>query len=263
MSLYRRPWAGWKARLTTAAAAVLLIGAVGLIARPRNADAAELLKAVETAWTKVPAFHAVNLERGPRGPRRQEIWFVRDKGRRQEVRGNDELIAVSVRNQRWDFRWNVKQRMVAAWSTELKTGHSPESEGLMQDSEAMLRWAEANRAEIRVESDTLDGRRTRKLLLRWPGPATAGPLPRSETIWFDPDSLLPLKRLVECDNGQTFEVRIDYPAPKAVADDLFTFRAPPDTVIEINDPDLGRQVYSEAQRRPADPTPPVQKEGER
>jgi hypothetical protein len=35
-----------------------------------------------------------------------------------------------------------------------------------------------------------------------------------------------------------------------VPDDLFAFRPPPDLTIEINDPDLGRQVYSDA-RTPA------------
>ncbi len=38
---------------------------------------------------------------------------------------------------------------------------------------------------------------------------------------------------------------MDYPAPDSVPDDLFAFRPPPDVTIEINDPDLGRQVYSE------------------
>ncbi len=203
------------------------------------------------------------LTRRAGGTRREETWFVRDKGRREEVRNKDELIAVFVRNRRWDFRWDVRGRIVAAWSTDLATGHhNPEADGLVQDSEALLRWAESNRAEIRVEPDTIEGRRARKIVLRWPGPPNGGAVPRAETIWFDPESLRPVKRLVEFDDGQSIETRIDYPAPDAVADDLFTFRPPPDVVIEINDPDLGRQVYSEAQRRPADPAPRIQKGGE-
>ncbi len=259
-----RRLSGWKARITAAAAAVFLIGAIGLLARPRPADAAELLKSVEWTARKVAASHSVMLNRGPLETRREETWFVRDKGRREEVRDHDELIAVFVRNRRWDFRWDVRGRIVAAWSTDLATGHhNPESEGIVQDSEALLRWAESNRAEIRVKPDTIDGRRTRKLLLRWPGPPSGGSVPRAETIWFDPDSLRPMKRLIEFDDGRSIETRIDYPAPEAVAEDLFTFRPPPDVVIEINDPDLGRQVYSEARKRPADPAPHVQEGGKR
>ena len=255
---------GWKARVAAAAAAVFLIGAIGLGARPRPADAAQLLKAVESAWTKVPTSHSVTRMKLSGETRREETWFVRDKGRRQEVRDRDDLIAVFVRNRRWDFRWDVRGRIVAAWSTELKTDHaSPEADGLVQDSEALLRWAEANRAEIRVEPDTIAGRRARKIVLRWPGPPTGGAVPRAETIWFDPDSLRQVKRLVEFDDGRSIETRIDYPSPDAVAEDLFTFRPPPDVVIEINDPDLGRQVYSEARRRPAEPDPRVQEGGER
>jgi hypothetical protein len=238
--------AGWRTKITAAAAAVLLIGAIGLLARPRHANAASLLKAVEAAWTKVPSSHSVMLMRQANGIRREETWFVRDKGRREEVRNNHELIAVFVRNRRWDFRWDVRGRIVAAWSTELATGHRlPENEGLVQGSEALLRWAEEHHAEIRVEPDTIDGRRARKIALRWPGPPNGGAVPRAETIWFDPDSLRPVKRLVEFDDGQSIETRIDYPAPEAVADDLFAFRPPADVLIEINDPDLARQIYSE------------------
>ena len=251
---------GWRGKASAAAAAVLLIGAIGLVARPRHADAAELLRAVETAWTKVPTSHSVTRMKLSGEARREETWFVRDKGRRQEVRDRDELIAVFVRNRRWDFRWDVRGRIVAAWSTDLTTGHaSPEADGLVQDSEALLRWAEANRAEIRVEPDMIGGRKSRKIVLRWPGPPDGGIMTRTETIWFDPDSLRPVKRLAEFDDGRSIETRIDYPAPEAVADDLFSFRAPADVVIEINDPDLGRQVYSEGQRRTADPAPRVEK----
>jgi hypothetical protein len=40
-------------------------------------------------------------------------------------------------------------------------------------------------------------------------------------------------------------MQMDYPAPDGVPDDLFAFRPPADVTIEINDPDLGRQVYSD------------------
>ena len=120
-----------------------------------------------------------------------------------------------VRNRRWDFRWDVRGRIVAAWSTELATGHPrPEAGWTRGKQRGMLRWAEEHRAEIRVEPDTIDGRRARKIVLRWPGPPNGGAMPRAETIWFDPDSLRPVKRLVEFDDGQSIETRIDYPRPK-------------------------------------------------
>jgi hypothetical protein len=240
----RRP-AGWRLR-ATAAAAVLLIGAAAFMARPRTADAALLLKAVGRTWTEVPASHCVQWVQGPEGTRREETWFVRDKGQRKEVRVQDELIGVVVRNRRWEFRWDLPGRIVAAWSTELATGHSRYGQaGLVPDSQAMVRWAEAHRAEIRVEAVTVEGRAARKIALRWPGPAGEGSLPRTETIWIDPDSLRPVKLRMHYDDGRSIETRIDYPAVEAVAADLFAFRPPPDVVLEINDPDLGRQIYSE------------------
>ncbi len=124
----KRP-ARWRARLTAAAAAVLLIGAIGLLARPRHADAANLLKAVEAAWTKVPASHSVLLIRRSGDMRREETWFVRDKGRREEVRNDHELTAVFVRNRRWDFRWDVRGRIVAAWFNRAGHGSSLAREG--------------------------------------------------------------------------------------------------------------------------------------
>jgi hypothetical protein len=260
----RSPRSGWRRSATAAAAAVFLIGIVVLVVRPRQADAARLLKAVEAAWTEVPRAHSVVVTRRAGSLRRQETWCLRGKGRRDEVRSNDELIAVFVRNPRWDFRWDVRGRIVAAWSTELKASNTGlENDGLLQDSESLLRWAESHRAEINVEPDTLAGRRARKIVLRWPGPPTGGSVSRATTTWFDPDSLRPVKCLVEFDNGESIETQIDYPPPEAMADDLFAFRPPRNVLLEINDPDLGRQVYSEGQSQAAEASPTIPKGAER
>ena len=126
------------------------------------------------------------------------------------MRHDHELVAVFVQNRRWDFRWDVAGCVVAAWSTELDTGHpGQDHDGLVMNSEELLRWAEGHRAEIRAEQDTIDGRRARKIVLRWPGPPGGAMVLRAETIWFDPDSLRPVKRLVEFDDGQSIETRID------------------------------------------------------
>jgi hypothetical protein len=109
----------------------------------------------------------------------------------------------------------------------------------------MARWAEGHRAEVRVETDHVGGRKLRKITLSWPGPG-GSVFPRKETIWCDAQSLRPVRQLVESDQGRTTEITTDYPAPDDVPGDLFAFRPPADVTIEINDPDLGRQVYSEA-----------------
>ena len=110
-----------------------------------------------------------------------------------------------------------------------------------------MKWAEAHRGEIRIENDTLAGRPVRKVVVRWPAPEGGGPAAPAETVWFDPHSLLPLKQRSEPADGHVVEMIIDYPAAVAVKDDLFQFRMPRDVLLEINDPDLGRQVYSEGQ----------------
>jgi hypothetical protein len=65
-------------------------------------------------------------------------------------------------------------------------------------------------------------------------------------IWFDPDSLRPLRQRSETWDGQVTDVRIDYPRAEDIPHDLLDFHTPRDVTLEINDPDLGRQVYSDA-----------------
>ncbi len=243
----RRRWSAWTPRMAAAAAAVLMIGVVAIVARPRAADAASLLQEVQKAEILVPASHTVWIMRGPDGSRREEIWYARDRGRRTEIRLDDRPSATVVRTRRWEFRWDIGDRLVAAWSTEINAGHRGpnDSGGRVFNGEEMIRWAEKHRAEVHAEAGTLDGRKLRKITLRWPGPDSSGTFPRDETIWFEPDTLRPVRHDIRYDDGRTLETRTDYPEPAALADDLFTFRPPPDVTIEINDPDLGRQVYSE------------------
>jgi hypothetical protein len=243
----RRRLTGWRGRVAVAAAAVLLIGVTVMVVRPRPADAASLLQEVHRAEIRVAASHTIQVMRGPDGSRREETWYVRDRGRRQDIRLDDRLTAIVVRNKRWEFRWDIPGRLVAGWSTEMNTGHRGPNDydGRVLDSAEMVRWAESHRAEVRVEPDTIGGRKLRKITLNWPGPPSGGFLPRGETIWFEPDSLRPVKHRIEYDDGRSLETQTDYPAPESVPDDLFAFRPPPDVTIEINDPDLGRQVYSE------------------
>jgi hypothetical protein len=233
-------------QVAAAVAAVLLIGVVGFLVRPRNAAAASFLQAVRSTWTEVPACHRVIVMKGPELNRTIETWFVRGQGGRNEVRSTDGLIGVAVNNGRWEFRWDVPGHLVAAWSTALIGKRSEfEIAGLVQNHEALLHWAEDHQADIHIEPDTVNGRKLRKVVLRWPGPGGAGSDPQIDTVWFDPDSLRPVKQRSELWDGGITEASIDYPSPENVPADLLTFQMPRDVTLEINDSDLGRQVYSE------------------
>jgi hypothetical protein len=237
------------------AAALILAATVGFFTRSRHADAAGLLQAVKAAWTAVPASHRVVRITSPGGIRAEETWVVRRQGVRKEVRVAGDLIGVVVRGGRWEFRWDVRGRTVAAWSTELASGDQrSEDDGLVFDREEFKAWAGSHRAEIVAEADTIGGRRVQKVALKWPGGAGKSPM-ETETVWFDPDSLLPVRQRTEAADGTVIETTIDYPSPSAVASDLFHFTMPRDAVLEVNDPELGRQLYSEGQARAADPAP--------
>lgn len=239
-----RAWS--KLRFAAAVAAVLLIGTVGFLVRPRSVSAASFLQAVRSTWTEVPACHRIVTMKGPTFNRTIETWFVRGKGGRSEVRAGDGLVGVVVNNGRWEFRWDVPGHLVAAWSTALLGKQSEfEHAGLIQNNEALLQWAESHKADIHIEPDTLSGRQVRKVTLRWPGPGSPGSQPQVDTVWFNPDSLLPVRQRSENWDGGTSDATYDYPAPENVPADLLRFQPPPDVTVEINDPDLGRQVYSE------------------
>jgi hypothetical protein len=248
----------WGSRILATAAAVLVAGSLALLARPRDADAAHTLQAVRNAWTEVPASHVVLERQGPKGTRAEETWFVRGKGRRTQAKVDGRLTLVVVNNGRWEFRWDVPGRLVAVWSAALLPAVGgrvrPAEQGLILEGDAFLNWAKEQGSELRVEPEA-DGGKVRKLTLTSPGlPGGLSP-PRTETIWFDHETLRPLKTRSEYANGWVEEMTIDYPDPKAVAEDLFVFRPPADAVLEINDPDLGRQVYSEGQPKAAQTGP--------
>ncbi len=239
----RYPWS--RPRWAAAIAAVLVIGVIGFLVRPRTATAAGFFQAVRSTLTEVPACHRLVVMKGPVLDRTIETWFVRGKGGRNEVRSAAGLMGVVVDNGRWEFRWDVPGRLVAAWSTALIGKRSEfETAGLVQNHEALLRWAENHQADIHIEPETVNGHKLRKVVLRWPGPGDPGSHPQIDTVWFDPDSLRPVKQRSELWDGGVTEASIDYPAPENVPADLLTFQMPRDVTLEINDSDLGRQVYS-------------------
>ncbi|MFO0960387.1 MAG: hypothetical protein U0800_23625 [Isosphaeraceae bacterium] len=213
--------------------------------RSRKADAAGVLQAARAAWVSVPASHRVVRIEGPGGSRVEETWAVRGRGFRKEIRRDGELIGVIVRNPRWEFRHDIPGKTVAAWSADLAPSHrDPDDEGLILDREDFERWARSQRARVAVEGDTIGGRKALKLRLRWPG-ANGD---RGDTAWFDPDSLRPIRQRTGSIDGTVIDTTIDYPPADAVADDLLAFAMPRDALLEVNDPELGRQLYSEGRK---------------
>jgi hypothetical protein len=237
------------------AVALILAATVGFFTRSKYADAAGLLQGVKAAWTAVPASHRVVRMTVPGGIRTEETWVVRRQGIRKETRVAGDLTGVVVRGARWEFHWDIRGRTVAAWSTELASGdRRSEDDGLFFSREDFEAWAESHRAGIVAEADTIGGRRVQKVALKWPGGAGKSRM-ETETVWVDPDSLLPIRQRTEAADGTVIETTIDYPSPNAVSIDLFHFTMPRDAVLEVNDPELGRQLYSEGQARAADTAP--------
>lgn len=245
--IYKRPAIfrrAWLRPVGVAAAALLMVGVSALVIRPVDAAASQFLKAAGVTWSEVAACHITATTRRDGEVRTEEVWYVRDKGGRHETRIGDELVGVVVANDRWEFRWDVRGKLVAAWSRRLLGGRSAfESAGRVLPCESVLAWAEKNRAEIKIEADSLDGVAVRKVTLQWPG--VPGARPQIDTFWFDPESLRPVRRRSQLPDGSEAESRVDYPAAENVPADLLTFRPPAAAILEVNDPDLGRQLYSE------------------
>ncbi|WP_422927800.1 hypothetical protein [Singulisphaera sp. PoT] len=245
----------WPLRVAMLATAAVVLLGFGLLMRPRPVDAAQLLSDARAAWTRVPASHRSERRLGADGKvRTVEIWFVRGRGYRQEIRVDDRLIGVTVANSRWKFQWDVPGRLIAAWSLALtQRPPDPDLDGLVLESASLMSWAEKHHAEIQVEPDEVDGRPTRRMILHWPGPDGESSLAQTTTVWFDRETHLPIREHRDLGSGLVIEERLDYPEASTVPDALLAFRPPRDVTLEINDPDLGRQVYSEGQAGAIEP----------
>lgn len=260
----RPRWSGLRkaVRLAGSIAAVLLIGVLILSLRQSTASAAHFLQAVRSTWTEVPACHRVMTMEYSGTTRTMETWFVRGKGGRHEVHTKDGLTAVVVNNGRWEFRWDIAARLAAAWSTAFANRRSEfDSAGLVHENQAMVEWAQKHLAEIKTEPDTIGGRPVNKVTIKWPGAGGVAGQPQTDVVWFDQKTPLPIKQRSELWDGGVVEVTLDYPQPEAIPADLFEFKIPDDVTLEINDPDLGRQIYSEP-RIPSSSTAETRKRSE-
>ena len=179
--------------------------------------------------------------------------MVRHQGVRKETRAGGDLIVVVVKGARGG---NSAGTSPAGWSPSGRPSWPQHTRNLgtrgrFSTGRISRPGPDTHRAEIVAEADTIAGREVQKVALRWPGRAGTT---QTDTVWFDPESLLPVRQRTEAPDGTGIEAMIDYPSAKAVAGDLFTFNMPRDAVLEVDDSELGRQLYSEGQARKAGPS---------
>jgi hypothetical protein len=235
----------------------IALGTIGLAAAvmvacfvlfPGTNGSKNVLADVIRAFEEAPAFHFKRIgldaaESEPSGT--QEVWVVRGVGRRMEVREGSKLVAVVVDNMRWQLQWDVERDHVIAWPSKLADPSArSDDDAVIISRESFVKWGEKFKAEVVPEKDRLDGKEVERIALCWPGEIEMG----TNTVWFDPHTRRPLKERYEYDDGRVNEVVIEYPAPDAVPKEQFTFEVPRSALLEVNDPQLGRQLYSEGQK---------------
>jgi len=242
-----------RARIALGAAGL----AVGLLAAfsvflffPAGNGSKNLLAEVVRAFEEAPAFHIkrVGVRAGDTEvPGTQEVWVVRGVGRRVEVREGTKLVGVGVDNLRWRLQWDVERDYVIAWPSKMADPSARLDDDFeLIPSQSLIGWGEKHKAEVVVERDELDGKEVEKVTVQWPGETEAG----ANVVWFDPLTHRPLKKRHRYDDGRITEIMIDYPAPDAVPEERFTLEIPRSALLEVNDPLLGRPLYSEGQTHP-------------
>ncbi len=236
---------------------------------------------------EVPAFHwrtthfvnsdlpitAARREPQPPPPidRVEEGWVVRDRGCRFEVRRESKLTLVIVQTPRWRFQWDVAANVVTADpgnpSCRMR-GMQPGLAFTFRDE--CLKFAEKAKATWVSEKERRDGREVEKITFWYLADPLAGfrsPIhgfipelhqklldsPKAEfrmrTEWFDPKTGRRVGHRCGC-KGSAYEELTDFPAPESLPRELFTFQIPRDAVLEVRDPELGRVIHSQGQKKP-------------
>jgi len=232
---------------------------------------------------RVPAFHwrttwysgwDFYARREPEGPpqieRVEEGWVVRDRGCRFEVRRGSKLTLVIVQTPRWRFHWDVAASVVTA-DPGNPSGRMRSMEPIQCGSrEELLPWAERAKGTWVSEKERRDGKEVEKITLRFLADpsdgfqsALHGFVPelhqqlldspkaefRTRTWWFDPKTRLQVGHRCGC-KPPKHDDWIDFPSPESVPKELFKFEVPRGATLEVNDPELGRVIHSEAQKGP-------------
>lgn len=199
----------------------------------------------------------------------EEGWTIRGIGRRVETRRGKEskLVLLVVETPRWHFSYDLARNLVVA-SPSLLEASWPQIEAWTTQRESINRLYEELTAIFAQEKDRRRGKDVERITYYFPADFVHGgdwPIHslfpkgliepsgngfRTRTHWWDPKTDRSLGRRCGCKPPKHGEVSIDYPEPETFPKQLFTFQVPRDALLEINDPALGRKVYSEATTLP-------------
>jgi hypothetical protein len=205
----------------------------------------------------------------PRVKATEEGWAVRGTGRRAEVRQGGKLTKLTVDTPRWRFVWDAPRNAVYAYPSRL---YDPIGKGL-DDSfwtrQEIIEWSKRAKATYVSQQDRLEGKEAEKITFQYladplddgfspihvpfPGIEQALQSPdaryRTRTYWFDVRTHLMLRKTCGCKSPK-HEESVDYPAADSLPREFFRVQVPRGATLEINDPELGRRIYSEGQKGP-------------
>lgn len=203
----------------------------------------------------------------PKTKQTHEVWMRRGVGRRVETRKGRELTFVIVDTPRWRLLHDVASNRVAASPSQLADRNVGDDDAMLSLRDPIIRMWEQSTAGFVCEDDTVDGKEVEKITFYCPVDVIArGEWPihsfepekhlelsgtefRTRQYWFDRRTGRQLGYRCGCQTPRS-EEWIDFPSPESLPPKRFTFRVPRDALLEINDPELGRQVYSEGQTEP-------------
>ena len=194
----------------------------------------------------------------------REVWAVRDVGRREELREGSKLVSVVVDTPRWRFSWSVLRNRVVASPSRLKDLWT-RAEYPRYDRTEVLRVTEYLTGVSVSQKEWRGGREVEKITEYAPSGASSayrtlcihnfqpkkhlkssGMQFRGRVHWFDPKTGRFLGRRCGC-KPSLHEEWVDFPAPESVPRELFRFEVPRDATLEVEDPELGREIRSEGQ----------------
>lgn len=211
-----------------------------------------------------PAYHSRESRSYSRGESVEEVWEIRHVGRRVEVRKGSQLVRLIVDTPRWHFVWDPARSRVMASPSRLET---PQEQGEWSHDRAyIVSDAETLLGVPACQKDRLGDKEVDKVTIYYPAdPQQQGnwPIhdfdpevqraarptePRTRTYWFDAKTQRMVKRQCGCQPPK-YTVTVEYPDAESLSRDLFSFQIPPMARLEVADPELGRPLESEGQKK--------------
>ncbi len=220
----------------------------------------------------VPAIHYSiqwgDVDKAPNHAAREELWAVKDLGQRHEFHEGTKLTRLEVDNGRWSFSWDLDANRVTAYPSLENWLRSPL---LPINRASVIRWADEITGVFALEKERLNGKEVDKLTVYFPAIRQSdGSLSNAHSMaeirragsattefcarhfWFDPKTDLWLRRDCGC-KPSGYRETLEYPPPDSVPRELFEFKVPPDALLEVKDPALGRPLTSEGNAEPKSP----------